>query len=154
MGSLNFARIAIAAALMSGFSAVCAAKTCEVAIESNDQMQFSKPEIAVAADCTEVSLTLKHTGKLPVATMGHNWVLTETAAFQPVAAASAAAGIANHYLPKGDARIIASTKLLGGGETTTIKFPTSKLKKGGDYTYFCSFPGHWALMKGKLKFGQ
>jgi azurin len=55
--------------------------------------------------------------------------------------------------PKNDARIIAHTKLIGGGETTTVSFPTAKLKKGGDYTFFCSFPGHWAQMKGKLTFG-
>jgi azurin len=33
-----------------------------------------------------------------------------------------------------------------------VKFPTSALTKGGDYTFFCSFPGHAALMKGKLAF--
>jgi azurin len=43
--------------------------------------------------------------------------------------------------------------VIGGGETTTVTFPTSKLKKGGDYTFFCSFPGHWSIMKGKLTFG-
>ena len=24
------------------------------------------------------------------------------------------------------------------------------LQRGGDYTYFCSFPGHWNVMRGKL----
>ena len=135
------------------FSSVASAKTCSVAIEGNDQMQFNKTSIPIAADCTEVELTLKHSGKLPATAMGHNWVLTTTADFQPVAPAGASAGPANNYVPKGDARVIAATKLVGGGESTTVKFPTSKLKKGGDYTFFCSFPGHWSLMKGKLSFG-
>ena len=43
--------------------------------------------------------------------------------------------------------------VIHGGESTTIKFSTSKLQKGGDYTFFCSVPGHWSLMKGKLAFG-
>ncbi|MDF4805588.1 azurin, partial [Vibrio parahaemolyticus] len=23
---------------------------------------------------------------------------------------------------------------------------------GGDYSFFCSFPGHWAIMQGKFEF--
>ncbi len=142
----------IALASLGAFSGA-AAKTCEVAIEGNDAMQFNKSEIAIAGDCTEVKLTLKHVGKLPVSSMGHNWVLTTTPDFQPVATAGVTAGADNGYLPKGDARVIANTKMLGGGESDTITFSTSKLKKGGDYTFFCSFPGHWSVMKGKFKFG-
>src|SRR5690349_16453957 len=130
-----------------------AAKTCDLAIEGTDTMQYTKPTLAVAADCTEVKLTLKHTGKLPASAMGHNWVLTETSAFQAVANAGMSAGLPNNYVPKDDARVLAHTKVVGGGESTSVTFPTSKLKKGGDYTFFCSFPGHSALMKGKLTFG-
>ena len=137
----------------SAFGSLAAAKTCNVTIEGDDAMKFNTDRIALAADCTEVELTLKHTGKLPVTAMGHNWVLTGTAAFQPVANAGTTAGAAAGYLPKNDARIIANTKLIGGGETTTVRFPTAKLKKGADYTFFCSFPGHWTQMKGKLTFG-
>ena len=53
----------------------------------------------------------------------------------------------------GDARVIAHTKIIGGGQTTSVTFPTSKLKKGEAYTFFCSFPGHWSIMKGAFKFG-
>jgi azurin len=138
---------------LSAFAPLTYAKTCELAIDGNDAMQFSKTTLAVAADCTEVKLTLKHSGKLPAAAMGHNWVLTETSAFQPVATAGMSAGLPNSYVPKDDARVLAHTKVIGGGESTSVTFPTSKLKKGGDYTYFCSFPGHWSVMKGKLTFG-
>ena len=129
-----------------------AAKTCTQNIEGNDLMKFNVTEMKVAADCTEVEVVLKHTGKLPVATMGHNWVLTKTADVAPVANAGVTAGLAKEYLPAGDARIIAHTKMVGGGESTSVKFPTSKLTKGGDYSFFCSFPGHYGLMKGKLIF--
>jgi len=70
------ARIAIAATLLTAVSSMAAAKTCDVTVEGDDRMKFDKAEIAVAADCTEVNLTLKHTGKLPATAMGHNWVLT------------------------------------------------------------------------------
>jgi azurin len=63
-----------------------------------------------------------------------------------------AAGFASDHIKKGDARVIAHTKIVGGGQTTSITFPTSALKKGESYTYFCSFPGHASMMKGSLKF--
>lgn len=128
-------------------------KTCAVTIDGNDQMKFDKSVIKVAADCTEVSLTLKHSGKMAANVMGHNWVLTKTSDYQAVAAAGMRSTLAASYLPKGDARVIAHTKVIGGGESTTIKFSTAKLAKGGDYTYFCSFPGHATLMHGKFVFG-
>lgn len=129
------------------------AKTCKVEIESNDQMQFNLPEIKVAADCRQVSLVLKHVGTRAATAMGHNWVLTKTSDVRPVAIAGGRATIADSYLPTGDARVIAFTRIIGGGETTSISFPTSKLERGGDYTFFCSFPGHWGIMKGKFVFG-
>jgi azurin len=129
------------------------AKTCSVAIEGNDQMQFNLKEITVAADCTDVEVTLKHVGKFPAAAMGHDWVLVKTPDIEAVANAGTTAGLPNNYLPKDDARVLASTKIVGGGESTSVKFSTAKLQKGGDYSFFCSFPGHWALMHGKFVFG-
>jgi azurin len=135
------------------FAPAAWAKTCAVTIDGNDQMKFDKSEIKVAGDCTEVSLTLKHSGKMAANVMGHNWVLTKTADYQAVSSAGMRASLADSYLPKADARVIAHTKVIGGGESTTVKFSTAKLAKGGDYTFFCSFPGHAAMMHGKFVFG-
>ncbi|SBV49868.1 electron transfer protein azurin I [Xanthomonas bromi] len=85
--------------------------------------------------------------------MGHNWVLTKSADFQAVANAGVRSTLADSYLPKADPRVIAHTKVIGGGDSTTVSFPTGQLSKGTDYTFFCSFPGHWAMMKGTLTFG-
>ncbi len=143
--------LALTAALLCGADAL-AAKTCKLAVEGNDMMKFNVTELKVAPDCTEVELTLKHTGQLAVQTMGHNVVITKTADFMPIANAGLSAGVAKDYVPAGDKRVIAHTKLVGGGQSTAVKFPTSLLTKGGDYTFFCSFPGHYGLMKGKLIF--
>ena len=129
------------------------ARVCAVSIDSTDQMSFSSREIKVAADCTAVDLTLRHTGKLAATAMGHNWVLTRTADYQPVAMAGMRMTLADSYLPKADKRVLAHTKVIGGGETTRVRFSTQGLQKGGDYTFFCSFPGHFAMMKGKFVFG-
>lgn len=126
------------------------AKTCELSITGNDQIQYNKSELVVEADCTQVKLTLEHVGKLSIEQMGHNWTLTRTADWKDVARTGQGAGLENDYLPKNDDRIIAHTDVIGGGETTSITFDRSQLEKGGDYTFFCSFPGHWANMNGKL----
>ena len=129
------------------------ARVCAVSIDSTDQMSFSQKEIKVGADCSQVKLTLRHTGKLAATAMGHNWVLTRTPDYQPVAMAGMRTSLADSYLPRGDARVLAHTAVIGGGQTTSVTFSTAKLAKGGDYTFFCSFPGHFAMMKGKLVFG-
>lgn len=130
-----------------------AAKTCNVAIASNDAMQFDRGEIRVAADCTQVKLTLTHSGAMPADVMGHNWVLAGSADAEALATAGIKASRADSHLPRGDARVLAHTPVIGGGQSTTITFPTRALRKGGDYTFFCSVPGHWAMMKGKFVFG-
>ena len=127
-----------------------AGKVCKLEISGSDAMQYDKKELAIAAACKLVQLTLKHSGKLPISAMGHNWVLTKTADVMPVNNAGMTAGLAKNHVPTGDKRVIAFAPVLGGGQSATISFPTAGLVKGGDYTFFCSFPGHIGLMRGKF----
>lgn len=142
---LGTALLAVTAMSAPAWSQVCAAT-----VEANDQIQFVQKELRVSRSCTSFSLTLKHTGSLAANVMGHNWVLSKTSNYQALATAGQAAGAANNYLPPGDARVLAATKIIGGGEQTTISFDASTLEAGGDYTFFCSFPAHFVLMNGKL----
>ncbi len=130
-----------------------AADPCQLEITGNDQMQYDKQTLSVPSSCTQVTLTLHHAGKLPREAMGHNWVLVSGADYNAVASAGMSAGLANDYVQPGDKRVIAHTKVVGGGQTTSVTFPTSGLKPGGDYRYLCTFPGHNALMHGTFKFG-
>jgi azurin len=158
--SMRLKRYALAAAVLIGAGqlfaiapAQAAPKVCKLEIAGNDMMQFDKKELTAAADCTEIELTLKHAGKLPATAMGHNWVLVKTADAAAVGNAGIGAGIKNNHVPPDDKRVLAHTKVIGGGESTTVKFPTSALKKGESYTFECTFPGHSSIMKGTLKFG-
>ena len=130
-----------------------AADACKLEISGNDQMQYDKATLTVPASCKEVTLTLRHTGKLPREAMGHNWVLVNAADFNAVASTGMSAGLGNDYVAPGDKQVLAHTKTIGGGQTTSVTFPTSILKPGGDYRYLCTFPGHNALMRGTFKFG-
>jgi azurin len=132
------------------FSGPALAQDCAATVSANDQMQFVEKELRVSRSCTTFTVTLKHVGALAATVMGHNWVLTTTPDYMAVATAGMTAGAANNYVPAGDARVLAASKIIGGGEETTVSFDASKLEAGGDYTYFCSFPGHYVLMSGKL----
>ena len=123
---------------------------CATEIEGTDAMQYNVGSIVVPASCSEFKITLKHTGTMPVAAMGHNVVITKAADMQAVAAEGMGAGAAASYVKADDARVIAHSDLIGGGQTTSVSFPVSKIKDGGPYEFFCSFPGHSALMKGTI----
>jgi len=142
----NFAILALAGWMLCG---TASGQECSQTIDGNDLLQFSLAEMRVSAACEDVTITLKHVGTLAANVMGHNWVLTTTADYMPVASAGQAAG-APEYLPSGDPRVIAATNIIGGGEETSVTFDISELEPGGDFTFFCTFPGHYVLMNGKF----
>lgn len=123
---------------------------CATTIEGNDALQFNVGSITVPASCSEFKITLKHTGQMPVAAMGHNVVITASADLQAVAAEGMGAGLDSGYVKADDARVIAHSAMIGGGETTSVSFPVSKIADGGPYQFFCSFPGHSMVMKGSI----
>src|SRR5690606_9677002 len=131
-------------------SKVAVINGCETEIESNDAMQYNVNSITVPASCSEFKITLKHVGKMPVAAMGHNVVITTSDNMQQVVADGMAAGLEADYVKAGDDKVIAHTKMIGGGETTSVTFDVSKIQGGGPYKFFCSFPGHAALMNGTI----
>jgi azurin len=127
-----------------------AADVCPLTIDATDDMRFEQDSLQVETRCTDVEVTLHHTGKLPAHVMGHDWVLTKTSDVAAVANAGMGAGLANSFQQPGDKRIIAATKIVGGGEKAVVTFNTSQLERGVSYSYFCSAPGHFSMMKGRL----
>ena len=123
---------------------------CATEIEGTDAMQYNVSSIVVPSSCKDFKITLKHTGTMAVTAMGHDVVITKQSDMQAVDAEGMAAGAASGYVKAGDSRVIAHTSLIGGGETTSVSFPVSKIQGNGPYVFFCSFPGHSALMKGTI----
>lgn len=126
------------------------AGNCHLSIEANDLMQYNARALQIDPDCKDIQLTLKHVGKQPAHVLGHDWVLSRSSDVAALANAGIAAGLEHGYVPQGDARIIASTKVVGGGEETTVTFSAGSLVPGVDYSYFCSYPGHSTFMRGRL----
>lgn len=144
----------IAIALLGLLSTPLMAAECSTTVEANDAMQYSQKTITVPKTCKTFTVTLKHTGKLPKTAMGHNWVLAHSTDEAGVVSDGMKAGAASNYEKPADTRIIAHTKLIGGGESDAATFNVAKLKAGETYAYFCTFPGHAALMKGTLSLSE
>ena len=118
-----------------------------LALTGNDLMKFDKTELKVKSG-QEVTLTLRHAGKGDIKIMGHNFVLLNQGVGIPAfAAKAAAAGQKEDWIPEGGKDVIAHTKMIGGGQTTTVTFTAPA---AGTYDFICSFPGHSGLMKGKF----
>lgn len=143
-----FRKLLIASAILLGSSGAAYAAECSVALEGNDAMKYNLTNIDVPKSCKEFTINLKHTGKMAKNVMGHNVVVAKTSDIAGIDADGIKAGLPADYIKAGDARVIAHSKVIGGGESTSVTFPVAKLQ-GGD-SFFCSFPGHSALMKGTI----
>ena len=132
-------------------SDTAAAGACEAVVESDDAMNFNTKELVIdKTNCKEFKVTLKHTGKMPKTAMGHNIVISKAEDTKGVLADGASAGVDADYVKAGDARVVAHTALIGGGEETSVTIDTSKFADGGKYEFYCSFPAHSAQMLGHV----
>ena len=120
-----------------------------IAITGDDTMKFSVTTIT-AKPGEQLTVKLTNKGTMPKPAAAHNFVLLKKGVdLNAFTTAAVMAGAAAEYIPaKFKDQVIASTKLTGPGESAEVSFkaPTAP----GDYVYICSFPGHFATMKGTL----
>ncbi len=122
----------------------------KITITGNDSMQFDTKEFTVKAG-KKVELTFKNVGKLPKLAMGHNLVILKEGV-NPLKFGQKIMGMgasSTNPLPKECLEeVIAATKLLGPGESDKITFTAPS--QAGFYQFICSFPGHYAIMRGVM----
>lgn len=116
-------------------------------LTGNDSMKYNITRLDVMPG-DPVTLTMKNIGTLPISAMGHDFVLLKQTADANAFDQAALTHKADGYFPTNLAdEVIAHTKLLGPGQSETIHFTAPE--KPGEYTYLCTFPGHFqAGMKG------
>ena len=148
-----------AAAAIAGAAAVSAAtgkaappKATDAArvvtIAATDAMKFDPATIA-AKPGERLRVVLKATGVMPKIAMAHNFVIlkpgTDASAFVNASAMARPDFIA----PTLKAQVLVSTTLAGAGETVSADVIAPQ--KPGQYTFLCTFPGHFnGGMKGVL----
>ena len=122
---------------------------CSTDLSGNDAMQFSTKEIAIPASCQQFTIRFKHAGSMPKASMGHNVVVAKTSDLNGVIKDGMKAGPAADYVKAGDERVLAKTKLLGGGESDSLTLDVAAIK-AAPYSFVCTFPGHTGSMRGTI----
>lgn len=116
-------------------------------LEAGDDMKFNRSAFTIAAG-KEVTLTLKHTGKMDKNMMGHNVVILKAGEEVRAYGNEAQKAKEEEYTPQSlSAKVVTHTKLIGGGESTELKFT---IAEPGEYPFLCSFPGHYPIMKGTI----
>ena len=138
------------AIVLAGVASASRAQSCEATLATDDTIRFHPAHIDVPASCTDFTVKLTHTGRLPKAAMAHNWGLIRKADLVQVARDGALAGPDSDYVMPGDKRVIAHTGMTGRGESTSVTFPVKTLAAGVEYLFFCSFTGHSPVMQGTL----
>ena len=120
-----------------------------ITLEGTDAMKFA-PATIQAKPGEAIRVVLKAVGNMPKIVMAHNFVLLTLAADVTSFVKEAVDARATGYVPASrKADVLAATALIGKGETTEVTFTAPK--KPGNYTFVCTFPGHFAGgMKGML----
>lgn len=148
----NLIRLCLAGAIAFGAARVSAEPVSEITITTKKVGFFYDiAEFEVKAG-TKVKIKLINPAD-STPPQGHNLVIIKPGTDgQLIAAALQLAGdpkgLEKGYVPEGD-YIVASSKLINAGEETEMEFEAPK--EAGDYPYICTFPGHFATMKGVMK---
>lgn len=109
-----------------------------------DQMKFAQTEFTVQPGQT-VTIVFENTASSPA--MQHNVVVLNSADEETTKRVGQAALNAPNYVPD-DPAVIAATDIAKPGETTEVTFTAPETP--GEYTYVCTYPGHYATMQGTM----
>lgn len=120
-----------------------------IEIVAGDDMKWNVSKItAKPGEMLRIKLTSK--GAIPKVAMAHNFVLLAASANpQKFIAAGAADRGTDFIAPSTKSQVLAASRFAGPGETVWLNFKAPA--KAGNYTYLCTFSGHFqAGMKGIL----
>ena len=121
----------------------------KVEVTVNDQIRFSTKKLEGKVG-VPMEITLKHTGKIPKASMSHNLVILQPGSMVALISGKCSQAKDNNYIAtdaETKAAIVAFAPQLGPGESHVIKFTP---KAAGDYPFLCTYPGHFGEMNGIL----
>lgn len=124
-------------------SAFSAQKLTLSAQSKNKLSSFSETQLTVHSG-EEIELTISNTST--DTKEFRNWVLTEKSAEAEVLQSAMNAGSEGKWTPT-SSKVIAMSKLIPPGTSEVVNF---KAPTPGEYSYFCTFPGYFMTMKGKL----
>jgi len=112
--------------------------------------QYILLEAIEASPGEQLRIRLTTQSNLPASAMSHNLAIVDLGTDVDSFARASITARDNEYIaPDYEDQVIATTRMLGDGETDTITFTVPEVT--GEYDYVCTFPGHFAGgMVGKL----
>ena len=121
----------------------------EVYIEGLNKLRYSVETIH-AKPGEKLTIRLKTISEMDKSQMAHNWVLLKQGTDALDFVTKGLQHPDNDFIdPQLTDKIIAKTKMVGGGEEDSVTFTVPQKK--GEYEYVCTFRAHFqAGMKGKL----
>ena len=127
------------------------ASTCSTNLEGNTMMQYSSNNIEVDSSCSVFTIKFKNTSTVAKEYGGHNVIVSSDADFSSLTSLvdPTVHSPENGYLPNSD-KIIAKSPIIGPNESYNVEIDVSRLNSGEKYVFWCSFTGHWGVMKGNL----
>jgi azurin len=119
-----------------------------ITIAASDQMKF-EPATIQAKPGEKLRIVLKPAGTMPKIAMSHNFVILKPGSNEAKFAEASAMARPDFIAPALKSQVLVSTAMAGNGETVSAEFTAPA--KPGQYTFICTFPGHFAAgMKGVL----
>lgn len=109
-----------------------------------NKMLFAQTEFTVQPG-QKVTIVFENTASSPA--MQHNVVVLNSNDEETTKRIGQAAPNASNYVPD-DPAVIAATDIAKPGETTEVTFTAPE--SPGEYTYVCTYPGHYASMQGTM----
>ncbi len=126
-----------------------AAEAVKLELSADDRMVFSKTKFEVVSG-QKVTLVFKNTGTKGEKSMKHNVVVLKPGTTIVSFAVKCLAAAETGYVPtdkESKEQMVGHVKLIGGGQTATMTFTAGE---PGEYPFFCSSPGHFDKMQGKI----
>jgi azurin len=142
-------RAVLASFLLAATASSHAADSVRLELSADDRMVFSKTTFEVTSG-QKVALVFKNNGKKGEKSMKHNVVLLKPGNTIVAFAVKCNAAAATGYVPADPAskeQMVGHVPLIGGGQSATLTFTAGE---PGDYPFFCSSPGHFDKMQGKI----
>lgn len=113
----------------------------EITVKGMDNLKFDITLIEAEPGET-LRITLEVVSSMPESAMAHNIaIIDQDVDMEEFVLASMGAKDNEYISPEYEEQVIASTAMIGGGETSTIEFTVPETP--GDYDYVCTFPGHY-----------
>lgn len=130
---------------------------CSVELKAgipSNPMGYDLKQIEIPAKCNEFTINLSNTNpmSMPKVAMGHNVMVGPEATWKKVAQASAASPQSDWAVK--DPGNLGNTKMLGPGEKDSLTIKNLKKLRDAktNLVFFCTFPGHYSVMNGKIIF--